>query len=171
MTQLDDEYFDLYKSIDNILKDAYQTNEGMKLYAETMEFKYNSNPGVCDRICNWKDYYKMLFRLKAVRNRMSHDNGDSFASEEDYEKLLAFKERLLNGNDPLALLRKQEQNNNYRSQNYTNSARSNTQSIQNSYPANYSQNANQSKSNNVGGIVLGIAVAILSFIIIKFVIL
>ena len=100
-------FLELYKSVDRFIRDAYSSGEGVSEYIRIMEAK---GPSGQRYAAGWADDYRMLKRVRWIRNRLAHEVGyDSDITEEnDYEWLRSFEQRLYDASDPLALVFKQE---------------------------------------------------------------
>ncbi len=113
MRTVEVEFLEDYKSLDNILKDAYHSETGVSTYIETMEGCADEGS---EHVKGWKDDYYLLKRLRWLRNVISHEAGNSECEDEDLDRLKDFKERVLSGEDPLVLLHKKKQS--QKKQNY-----------------------------------------------------
>ena len=103
MQALDNDFFELYKRLDNCCRDIYSSRNGVSEYIVQME-QYTSGKY---RVYAWDEDYKMLKHLRWIRNQIAHDSrGFSFCQPQDIKALQNFYNRLLSGQDPLALLRK-----------------------------------------------------------------
>ncbi len=112
MNYLNYEFFDEFKSLDNLCRDIYgksiDNKLGVTLYLEDME--KNSYQGLCV-IPSWSADYHRLKKVRNLRNELAHSN-NSFSyencSEEDIHFVRSFRTRILNQTDPIALLKKQD---------------------------------------------------------------
>lgn len=101
MTKLEIEFFDEFKSVDNICKDMFQTQQGVTEYINQME----DNDLLGSRsVSNWNEKYKMLKHLRWLRNQIAHDSGAPELEENDLVELQHFHTQLLNQKDPLAII-------------------------------------------------------------------
>ncbi len=93
-----------YKSVDNFIKDAYGTSEGVTTYIRTMESP-EVEWRIYSRIPNWNSDYKQLKRLRWIRNQLAHEVSidSDICTEEDYEWICEFRESLFKGTDSMAL--------------------------------------------------------------------
>lgn len=98
-------FLERYKRLDNLLKDALDTQTGVTSYIEHMDnIKYASYS-----IPNFNDDYKALKKYRHIRNQIVHDNNASEAlltNNNDLAWLNNFYQRVLSSNDPLSLYRK-----------------------------------------------------------------
>lgn len=107
MRDLNIDFLDLYKRVDRFIRDAYASSEGVSEYLRQME--QNDFKGR-NLVPNWATDYNWLKRLRWIRNQLSHEVGyDSDICEEvDYLWLEEFRSRLYAANDPMSMLRKNE---------------------------------------------------------------
>ena len=118
MRDLNIEFMDLYKRIDRFIKDAYSSSEGVSEYIRLME-RHSDEGNI--RVYSWKSDYKNLKHARWIRNQLAHevDYDSDICSDDDYEWLEDFYNRLFSSDDPLSLLRKTEQKtDNVKTQNY-----------------------------------------------------
>ena len=93
-----------YKKLDELCKQVLGSSRGISEYIDQMQ-----NEGEdCSQIPNWYNDLKELKRLRWIRNRLVHD-ADSFdmltITKEDISYLKEFRSRILECEDPFALLR------------------------------------------------------------------
>ena len=101
MTNLEMEFFEEFKSVDNICKDIFQSHQGVTEYINQMEENdLRGSRGVP----NWNEKYKMLKHLRWLRNQIAHDSGAPELIESDLLELQNFHKQLLKQNDPLATI-------------------------------------------------------------------
>jgi hypothetical protein len=94
-----------YIVLDSLLKDMYQSKNGVTEYINDMMKIENGSAFVCDRDSNLEP----LKRLRHIRNRLCHEAGsfgEDLCSESDIRWLDNFRERLINQTDPLSLYEK-----------------------------------------------------------------
>ena len=104
MQPLDNEFFEEYKRLDRLCADMYSCKNGVSQYIEDMESRSRREAGV---ISSWDNDYKMLKHLRWKRNRIAHDtDGHQISSISDIQYVRKFHERILSGQDPIALLEK-----------------------------------------------------------------
>ena len=111
MNYLNYEFFEEFKSLDNLCRDIYgdsvDNKLGVTLYLEDMDSEaYRGS----FKVSGWGADYDRLKTARNIRNELAHSR-DSFSadicSQEDIDFLRSFKARILNQTDPLALLEKQ----------------------------------------------------------------
>ena len=104
MVNIDMEFFSGYKRLDNTLKDMYGTG-GVSRYIELLE-QNSGNPVI---LKNW-EFYRQLKHLRGVRNQIAHSNeSDSFTTDEDMESLERIYKSFLDRDDPMCLLKAEEE--------------------------------------------------------------
>ena len=111
MNYLNYEFFEEFKSLDNICKDIYGESPdkklGVTLYLEDMDKK--SHQGLL-KVPQWASDYNKLKTVRNIRNELAHSRNSfsvDICSQENIDFICSFKARLLNQTDPIALLRKQ----------------------------------------------------------------
>ncbi len=100
--ELNNSFFEEYKSVDAFIRNALQTGTGVSTYIEYMEkIGFDEGRGYCS---TWKDDYYKLKHMRWLRNRLAHDVGmnEKVCEIDDYLWLQSFYSRLLNGSDPLS---------------------------------------------------------------------
>ncbi len=116
MRDLNIDFLEEYKSVDNICKDIFGTRDGITEYLRIMEnipwqdYKY---------VSTWHSDYSKLKHTRWVRNQITHENGtmdSDICSQNDFAWIKDFRWRLLNSNDPLTIIRlkKEEKEKNQR---------------------------------------------------------
>ncbi|MBQ4507127.1 MAG: hypothetical protein II971_07785 [Firmicutes bacterium] len=103
MRKIESEFLDEYKGLDKIFCDAFECKNGVSEYISRMEEASETYTALID---GWKDDYKLLKHLRWLRNKISHEAGDTECGKEDLDDLKAFKKRVIRGKDPLAELAK-----------------------------------------------------------------
>ena len=105
MTKLEMEFFDEFKSVDNICRDMFESQQGVTEYINQME----SNDLLGSRsVVNWNEKYKKLKHLRWLRNQIAHDSGAPELEESDLLELQHFHKQLLKQKDPLAIISKSQ---------------------------------------------------------------
>ena len=100
----DNEFFEEYKRLDRLCGDMYGCRNGVSAYLEAMERK--SAQGQRYVGC-WDSDYRMLKRVRWVRNQIAHDSGVYQLSEpSDLAFIQDFYNRIFAGEDALTRLRK-----------------------------------------------------------------
>jgi hypothetical protein len=87
------EFWDLYKSVDSFLKDAYSSDNGVTNYIQEMETQsYDGNR----LVQNWDMDYDRLKHMRWIRNKFAHEASFDveIAEQEDYDWLDSFYKRL-----------------------------------------------------------------------------
>ena len=104
MQKMDNEFFEMYKRLDNLCRDMYSCRNGVSEYISQMEQAAYQGKY---KVYSWDDDYKKLKHLRWVRNRIAHDSGVfQICEPHDIDAVHDFYDRILSGQDPLALLRK-----------------------------------------------------------------
>lgn len=93
--------FDEYKRVDNICRDMFSSQSGVSQYITEME--RNSFRGRY-MVSSWDRDYRRLKRIRWLRNQIAHESSATDCNEEDVTWLEEFHHRLLECQDPLALL-------------------------------------------------------------------
>ena len=97
MRDIEVRFLDEYKRTDALCTEIY--GEGISAYITRME---ETAYDVSRLVPSWKDEYYTLKRLRWLRNRITHDPGDSECNENDLESIASFRTRLKSGGDPVA---------------------------------------------------------------------
>lgn len=105
MLEIEVRLLDEYKIVDNICRDKFSVQSGVNQYIAEMEQKFSYGRSV---ISSWNDDYYKLKHIRWLRNKIAHESSATDCTDEDAAWLENFHSRLLNGQDPLALLRKSE---------------------------------------------------------------
>lgn len=107
MHKPDGVFFDSYKELERICSDIYGTVGGVSRYIENMEAIAVSGRNVVE---NWDRDYKTLKHLRWVRNKIAHETSVTpISTEDDLADLEAFKRRIVTVCDPLATLRRRQE--------------------------------------------------------------
>ena len=101
MTELEMEFFEEFKSVDNICKAMFKSQQGVTEYINQMEA--NDVLG-SRRVAKWDEKYKMLKHLRWLRNQIAHESGAPKLEEKDLVELQHFHKQLLKQKDPLAII-------------------------------------------------------------------
>lgn len=104
MLEIEEILFDEYKRVDNICRDMFLSQSGVSQYIAKMEEK--SPIYGCAGVPSWNTDYRMLKRVRWLRNQIAHNSSATDCSEEDVKWLKEFHNCLLEQKDPLALLEK-----------------------------------------------------------------
>ena len=96
-----------FKHLEKICNEIYSKQHGVTLYINEMEQEsgYSSKT-----ITGWDMDLASLKHVRHIRNLYAHEDDDLIAFEEsDVAFIKDFHQRILNGQDPLTLLRKQRE--------------------------------------------------------------
>ena len=103
MHKSDSSFFEAYKKLDKLCSDLCAEKNGISAYIAEME--YESSYGH-SAVSSWDSDLKALKHVRWVRNRIAHDTEISRISESsDLAFVLDFHNRIISGQDSLALLR------------------------------------------------------------------
>lgn len=106
MTPRDDTFFEEYKRFDRICSDMYSVPGGVSQYILDMENHFSEGTLLVD---NWKQTYGEIKHLRWVRNQIAHEaSGGSISSDHDLVILQAITLSILQQEDPLALLHREQ---------------------------------------------------------------
>ena len=115
MGPLDNEFFEEYKRLDRLCSDMYSCKNGVSRYIEDMESRSRRE---ASSILFWYTDYKLLKHLRWIRNRIAHETDNyQISSESDLQNMRDFYERILSGQDPIALLEKSKADGSCREEN------------------------------------------------------
>ena len=104
MHALDNEFFEEYKRLDRLCADMYSGRNGVSEYLEDMESKAYRGQS---RVADWAADYRRLKHVRWVRNQIAHaETTGQICEAADTAFVREFRQRILAGQDPLALLRK-----------------------------------------------------------------
>ncbi len=105
MRDLNIEYLELYKKVDRFIRNAYGSSEGVSLYISQMEIDRREGISYVD---NWARDFRMLKRLRWIRNKLSHDAeiDSDICGQSDFDWLKSFSDRLRSSTDPEKMLSK-----------------------------------------------------------------
>lgn len=109
MGQLNYQFFDEFKRLDKLCREIYgdDCKRGVTLYLKDMEDRSYEGSRLVD---GWNGDYTRLRQLRDFRNRLAHDvNIDEECRQSDIDFITLFRQRILNGTDPLTLLRKEQE--------------------------------------------------------------
>lgn len=117
MNYLNYEFFDEFKKLDNLCRDIYGKSAdnklGVTLYLDDMD--KNAHLGYY-KVENWSWDYAHLKRARHIRNELAHSRNSlsvDICSQEEIDFVRSFRLRILNGTDPLSLLRKKLKSSNF----------------------------------------------------------
>ncbi len=103
-----DALFDEFKRLEKLCNEIYGEQHGVTLYINEMDC---TSGYAARKIFGWDYDLQGLKRVRHIRNAMSHDDsdGDTDYTFEDVEFIKNFHARIMRGEDPLSLLRKQSE--------------------------------------------------------------
>lgn len=111
MSDLNYRFFEEFKKLDKLCREIYgEKSDGrlaVSLYLDDMAY---CNLEGSRHIEGWNEDFRRLKQLRGLRNSIAHEvNVGETCSQSDVDFIILFRERILNGTDPLALLRKEKQ--------------------------------------------------------------
>ena len=116
-------FHELYKRLDNLCKDCFNSQEGVSEYIKQME-KYMLEGK--RYITNWEKEYKDLKHIRWIRNQLAHEIGtlnSDIVENSDISFVANFYNKIIKSTDPLSVLGKykksQNQTTKQRAINYT----------------------------------------------------
>lgn len=95
-----------YKSLDNLCKDCYNSQEGVSEYIRQMEKHMLEGKRL---VADWENEYSDLKHVRWIRNQLAHEVGtlnSDIVEEKDSLFLFNFYNKLINTKDALSELRK-----------------------------------------------------------------
>ena len=102
------EFQEAYKRLDKLCKECFASKDGVTEYIRIMESEYLGEKYVS----TWKIDLKELKHVRWVRNQLSHEVGtlqSDICSQDDLNYVEYFYKKIIERNDPLALLRKERE--------------------------------------------------------------
>lgn len=102
-------FLEAYKELDKLCRDIYRDDKGVTNYIEDMKSK---NAFQTKSVARWNDDLQQLQKSRHLRNSLGHDVGTlekNLCTQRDIDWITDFKARILNGTDPLTMLRKSTQ--------------------------------------------------------------
>lgn len=106
MLENDERLFNEFKRVDMICGDMFSCQHGISRYIEEMDRTPSYRRS---RVPAWNEVYRNLKRVRWLRNQIVHEMSAVDCSVNDVEWLEDFHDRILRQQDPLAILRKIEQ--------------------------------------------------------------
>lgn len=103
MLELDRELFEEFKQVDAICRDMFSCQNGVSKYIDQMDGTPLSMRYV---VSSWDYDYRMLKRVRWLRNQIAHEMTATDCTASDAEYLRDFHNRLLIQQDPLGVLGK-----------------------------------------------------------------
>ncbi len=101
-TEINAKLVEEFGNLERLCSQIYNEKHGVTCYIEEMERTYSGS----SRIANWEWDLKQLREIRHKRNNLSHGEvsfTSPWATEEDVDFIVKFRERILNCTDPLAL--------------------------------------------------------------------
>lgn len=105
MLAIEERLFDEYKRVDYICRDIFSSQSGINQYITEMDQKSSYERSL---VSSWDKDYRMLKHVRWLRSQIAHEPSVTDCNEEDVAWLENFHRRLLEQQDPLALIRKAE---------------------------------------------------------------
>ena len=105
MRELNVKFMDKYKRLDNLLKQRYDSKDGVTEYINQMENRWND--GV-NKVSNFEYIYKRLKHVRWLRNQLAHevDFETNIVEHSDLNFVNDFYDSVINLSDALSLLQK-----------------------------------------------------------------
>ncbi len=106
MKELNLQFMDKYKKLDNLFKQCYNSKDGVTEYINQMEKLWSKG---INRVSNWEYTYKQLKHVRWVRNQLAHEVGTfdtDIVEHSDLNFVNEFYNSIINSTDPLAVVRK-----------------------------------------------------------------
>ena len=101
------EFLDEFKHLEKICNEIYSEKHGVTLYINEMEQRFGY---ATRKIPEWDKDLDNLKRVRHIRNNLVHDSEVILEyNDSDIEFIRKFRQRIIESQDPLALLRKQEE--------------------------------------------------------------
>lgn len=103
MDNLNYAFFESFKQLDKLCKEIYDDPHGVTQYVDDMK-KSATNHRL---VPNWNGDLEQLIRLRHIRNHLAHTEGafqDDLCTQEDIAWIQKFHKRILEQEDPLAML-------------------------------------------------------------------
>ena len=102
------DFLDAFKHLEKICNETYGGQHGVTQYIDEMESR---SPYAARKVFGWNQDLSGLRRVRHIRNAMVHDSSDFDMdyTMEDVQFLENFYDRVMNRQDPLALLRQQNE--------------------------------------------------------------
>ena len=128
MRQVEVEFLDEYKRLDNLLKQKFMSDNGVTEYIDRMIENEFRVPLI---VSNWSETLKALKHIRWIRNNIVH-NDTSECTEEDIDTVIEFYDEVMSLEDPLTKLSIYNKNNNSntnKEENYLYEKNSNNKSL------------------------------------------
>lgn len=108
MNNLNLQFFEAYKELDEMCKQVLSSNRGVSAYIDEMEKEGHVY------VENWEKDYRQLKRMRWIRNRLAHEINvfeEDIITAQDVEWLKMFRTRIIELADPFSLLHQQKGSN------------------------------------------------------------
>jgi len=102
------EFQEQYKKLDNLCKDCYNSREGVSEYIKQMDNCWLQGAKLVNE---WEYLYKMLKHVRWIRNQLAHEVGtlnSDIVEEKDLLFVCDFYNKILHVEDPLSIMRKNQ---------------------------------------------------------------
>ncbi len=106
MIEINVDFIENYKKLDNLIKDMYATKDGVTTYINEME---NVSYKLRSQFVDWESTYKNLKHMRWVRNQLSHNIGafkEEICTQNDIEWIKYFYKSLMDCDDCLTNINK-----------------------------------------------------------------
>lgn len=105
MNNTENRFFEQYKKLDNLCRDLLNSNQGVSAYIKEME-----RTPIFERrlVKSWDSDYKMLKRIRWIRNNIAHSDCSSECEESDIAYIRNFYQRIMKQEDPFSVIRKKK---------------------------------------------------------------
>lgn len=102
------DFINAFKHLEKLCNEIYGGQHGVTQYIDEMD---RTSPFSARKIFGWTEDYESLKHVRHIRNAMVHDDSDydTDYTFEDVQFMKNFYDRIMNQQDPLALLRKQNE--------------------------------------------------------------
>lgn len=105
MDNLNLQFFEAYKELDEMCKQVLSSNRGVSAYIDEMEKEGHVY------VENWEKDYRQLKKMRWIRNRLAHETNvfeEDIITAQDIEWLKLFRTRIMELADPFSLLHQQK---------------------------------------------------------------
>lgn len=104
MLEINVKFQEEYKELDSLCRDIFSGGEGISQYIRRMESVLGQEYRF---MSTWEYDYKQLKHMRWLRNRLAHEVGtldSDLCTKDDIAWLENFHKKILEGNDPLAVI-------------------------------------------------------------------
>lgn len=109
MLDLNVEFQEEYKALDNLCKDYLSCTDGVSEYIRQMEYTTWSDRQYCH---SWEYDYRQLKHIRWIRNQLAHEVGtlkSDICTDDDLNWTREFRARILSCSDPFSVVRKEKE--------------------------------------------------------------